>query len=173
MALTMKPLSPPDSHHLRAAEGWLGLGNHLEASEELERITPQLRAHPDVLEIRWHIYAKETKWDACVDIAGAIIKLDPNRSDAWIHRSFALHELNRTQEAFDQLLPVTDRFPKVWTIPYNLACYCAQMGRLDECQAWFKKAMAVDEHAVKRVALDDPDLKPLWDSMSGTIWKRC
>jgi hypothetical protein len=32
--------------------------------------------------------------------------------------------------------------------------------------------MAIDEHAVKRVALDDPDLKPLWDSMSGTLWKR-
>jgi hypothetical protein len=30
----------------------------------------------------------------------------------------------------------------------------------------------VDEHTVKRVALDDPDLKPLWDSMSGTLWKR-
>ena len=93
----MKPLQAPDSHHLRAAEGWLGLGNHLEANEELERITPQLRAHPDVLEVRWHIYAKETKWDACVDIAGAIIKLAPNRPDAWIHRSFALHELKRTQ----------------------------------------------------------------------------
>ncbi len=139
MAITMKPLPAPDSHHLRAAEGWLGLGNHLEANEELERITPQLRVHPDVLEIRWYIYAKETKWDACVDIAGAIIKLDPNRSDAWIHRSFALHELKRTQEAFDQLLPVADRFPKVWTIPYNLACYCAQLGRLDECQTWFNR----------------------------------
>ena len=161
MALTMKPLAPPDSHHLLAAQGWLELGNHLEANEELERITPELRAHPDVLEVRWQIYAHAEKWDACVDIAGAIIKLDPNRPDAWIHRSFALHALKRTQEAFDQLLPVADKFPKVWTIPYNLACYCAQLGRLDECQAWFKQAMAIDEHAVKRAGVDDPDLKPL------------
>jgi hypothetical protein len=55
----MKKLSPPDSHHLKAAEGWLGLGNYLEANDELENIGPQMRAHPDVLEIRWEIYAKE------------------------------------------------------------------------------------------------------------------
>ncbi|MGO8837547.1 MAG: TPR end-of-group domain-containing protein [Limisphaerales bacterium] len=168
----MKPLPAPDSHHLSAAQGWIELGNDREASEELEQITPQLRAHPDVLEVRWHIYARAKKWDACVDIAGAIIKLDPNRPDAWIDRSFALHELKRTQEAFDQLLPVAKKFPKVWTIPYNLACYCAQLGRLDDCQAWFKQAMAIDEQTVKRAAIDDPDLKPLWDSMGGTLWKR-
>jgi tetratricopeptide (TPR) repeat protein len=172
MAPTMKPLPPPDSHYLSAAQGWLELGNHLEANEELERITPELRAHPDVLEIRWQIYAKEKKWDACVDIASAIVKLAPESSFGWIQRSFALHELKRTQEAFDQLLPVTEMFPKVWTIPYNLACYCAQLGRLDECQTWFKKAMAIDEYTVKDAAIDDPDLKPLWDSMSGTMWKR-
>jgi hypothetical protein len=48
----------------------------------------------------------------------------------------------------------------------------AQLGRLEECKAWFQKAMAIDEHAVKRAAIDDPDLKPLWDSMGGTFWKR-
>ena len=48
----MKPLTPPDSFHLKAAEGWFELGNHLEANEELEKIAPKLRVHPDVLEIR-------------------------------------------------------------------------------------------------------------------------
>ena len=61
-----------------------------------------------MLEVRWHIYAKEENWAACVGIAEAVILIDPNRLDAWIHRSFALHELKRTQEAFDQLLPVAD-----------------------------------------------------------------
>src|SRR5206468_379285 len=120
----MKSLKFPDRLHLQAAQGWLELGNHLEADKELDEITPQLRAHPDVLEVRWHIYAQGRK-NACVDIAAAITTLDPNRPDGWIHRSFALHELKRTQEAFDQLLPAADSFPNVWTIRYNLACYCA------------------------------------------------
>jgi hypothetical protein len=60
-------------------------------------------------------------------IAGAIIKLAPEQSNGWIHRSYALHELKRTQEAFDNLLPVADNFSKVWTVPYNLSCYCAHL----------------------------------------------
>lgn len=168
----MNPLEHPDSLHLKAAQGWLELGNHLEADKELDEITPELRKHPDVLEVRWQIYAKARKWEACVDIASAVVKLAPKRADGWIHRSFALHELERTREAFDKLLPVAGKFPKEWLIPYNLACYCAQLGRLDECREWFKKAMAIDEHTVKRAAIDDPDLKPLWDSMSGTMWQR-
>lgn len=156
-----------DQRHLVAAQGWLELGLPLEANEELEKITPQLRAHPDVLEVRWHIYANEQKWEACVDIANAIIKLAPEKSGGWIHRSFAMHELKRTQEAFDQLLLVADKFPKVWTIPYNLACYSSVLRQFDEAQNWLKRAIAVDEKTVKRAAVEDEDLKPLWDSLGG------
>jgi hypothetical protein len=31
---------------------------------------------------------------------------------------------------------------------------------------------AIDEQTMKRAAIDDPDLKPLWESMGGTLWKR-
>src|SRR5690349_10510510 len=55
--LMIPPLEPPDSHHLAAAQGWLELGNHAEANNELERISPTLRAHPDALEVSWQIYA--------------------------------------------------------------------------------------------------------------------
>jgi Tfp pilus assembly protein PilF len=77
--------------------------------------------------------------------------------------------ISQAKEILDKAQPM---FPKVWMIPYNLACYCAQRGKLDECQEWFKKAMAIDEQTAKRLAIDDPDLKPLWDSMAGTVWNR-
>ena len=168
----MKPLESPDIHHLRAALGWLELGNWREANEELENITPEMRTHSDVLTVRWQICARAKKWEECVDVAEAVVKLDPSRAEGWIHRSYALHELGHTQEAFDKLLPVAEEFPKSWTIPYNLACYCSQLRQLEEAKRWFRKAMAVDEDTVKRAANDDPDLKPLWDSMNGTPWKR-
>ena len=168
----MRSLKPPDTFHLSAAIGWLGLGNHLEANEDLEKITPALRAHPDVLEVRYDIYARAKKWEACVDIGNALIQAVPNRASAWIQRSLASYFMKRPQEAYDQLLPAAQRFPKLWTIPYNLACYCAQLGRLEECKEWFAKAMAVDEKMVRQAAVDDPDLAPLWDNMGGTVWKR-
>ena len=152
--------------HVQAARGWLELGNHLEANAELEKITARRRAHPDVLEVRWEIYAKVKDWEACLEIAGAVIKTAPERASGWIHRSFALHELKRTQEAWDNLFPVAERFPKVPTIPYNLACYAAQLGKLWESQQWLKQAFKIgDSKELKLLALDDPDLKPLWDKI--------
>src|SRR4030095_15108894 len=94
---------------------------------------------------------------------------EPDSAEPWIHRSFALHELKRTQEAFEKLLPVAEKFPEVWTIPYNLACYCAQLGRLADAKAWFTKALAIDADASQRAGSDDPDLKPLWDRLGGNL----
>ena len=74
----VKPLEPPDSLHLEAAEGWLELGNHVEANEELEKITPQLRVHPDVLELRWQIHAAANQWEAALNIAAALVQLAPD-----------------------------------------------------------------------------------------------
>ena len=104
--------------------------------------------------------------------ATAIINLAPDRADGWIHRSFALHDLQRTQEAFDQLLPVADKFPKIWTIPYNLACYASRLHQFDVAQKWLKQAITVDTKTVQAAAIEDEDLKPLWASLGGTMWKR-
>jgi hypothetical protein len=76
----MKPLDPPDSLHLRAAQGSLELSNHIEANQELEKITPSQRGHPNVLKVRWEIYAAAKKWEAAQGIAAALIKLDPEDS---------------------------------------------------------------------------------------------
>jgi tetratricopeptide (TPR) repeat protein len=168
----VKELPLQDQRFLDAAEGWLGLGDHLTADEELQQITPELRADPKVLEVKLQIYWAAKKWEACVETGDALVKVKPGSDHGWIGRSFALHELKRTQEAHDFLLPAEDKFRKNWTIPYNLACYCAQLNRLEAAQIWFKKAMAINEHTVKREAIDDPDLKPLWDSMSGSLWKK-
>lgn len=168
----MKSLSEQDRQHLDAAEGWLGLGDHASANEELEQITPEFRAHPKVLALRMDINWKAKNWEAVVELGGAVVKASPKNSFGWIGRSYALHELKRTQEAYDLLLPATDKFPKNATVPYNLACYCAQLNRLDEAEEWLKKAMAINEPHVKSMAIDDPDLKPLWDSMDGTMWEK-
>ena len=98
--------------HLEAAQGWLELGNHLEASEELEKITAKLRSHPDVLELRWEIYAKAGQWAGNVDIGKALTQLAPQRASSWIKFAFALHEMKRTEEAWNALLPVATSFPR-------------------------------------------------------------
>ena len=118
----MKQLGPADQRHLEAAEGWVELSNHLEAYEELEQITAKNRTHPAVLEVRWQIHAKAKKWDAALDTASALVQLMPEHPLGWVHRSYCLHELKRTDEARDNLLRMVDKFPDDPIMRYNLAC---------------------------------------------------
>jgi hypothetical protein len=72
MQWTMK-FEPPNTHHLRAAEGWLELGNAAEATGELEQIAPALQSRPEVLAIRWQIHARERNWEKCVEVADLLV----------------------------------------------------------------------------------------------------
>jgi tetratricopeptide (TPR) repeat protein len=159
----MNPLEPPDSLHLRAAEGWCELGNHFEAKEELQNVAPEFRGHPQVLEVRWQIEAAARNWEEALEIAAGIIQIAPEEPSDWLHRSYALHELKHTQEARDNLLRILQQFPDSTTMRYNLACYECQLGRLDEARSWLKKVLTIgNPQHIKSMALHDPDLQPLW-----------
>lgn len=44
--------------------------------------------------------------------------------------------------------------------------------KVDGANPRVQKSMAMNQHAVQQAALPDADLKPLWDGMSRTPWKR-
>ena len=117
--------------------------------------------------VRWEIYANDKRWEACVDIAAAVVELAPKRVDGWILRSYALHELQRTQEALEFLLPATERFPRISTIPYNLACYETKLRNLKSAWQWLGRAFEIgNAKTLKLRALEDPDLERLWEEIS-------
>jgi hypothetical protein len=47
---------------------------------------------------------------------------------------------------------------------YNLACYECQLGDLEGAKARLKRAFEL-EQGFRTLALDDEDLRPLWDSL--------
>lgn len=162
----MTELSHSDLHHLRAAEGWLELGNAREAQTELDCLSAAIQGRVEVLQVRWDILAKFKSWEECFMVAARIIELAPDEVLGWLHRSYALHELKRTAEARDLLLPAVKRFPKVETIAYNLACYECQLGDLGSARSWLHRAMKLhDPSELRSRALEDADLKPLWDEI--------
>jgi tetratricopeptide (TPR) repeat protein len=109
------------------------------------------------------IYAAAKKWEAALDIAAALVQLEPENSQGWLHRSYCLHELKRTTEARENLLPVLEKFPNDAIMRYNLACYECQLGNLERAKQWLEKAFQLGEPTKTRLmALDDPDLEPLW-----------
>ncbi|TMP99742.1 MAG: tetratricopeptide repeat protein [Verrucomicrobia bacterium] len=156
----MRELTPPDSHYLNAAAGWRELGNYSEARFELERILN--RDHPAVLEERWRIFAAEQQWLPALEIARRLIEVAPDDPSGWIHQSYSLHELKRTQEARDRLVAVAGKFSGISTIPYNLACYACQLGEIEQARDWLARAVKIaGSEAVKKMAASDPDLQPM------------
>jgi hypothetical protein len=90
----MLSLSQADLQHIQAAQGWLELGNYLEANEELDNVTAALRAHPDVLELRYNVFALGDKWDGCLAIAETLTDQLPQRLFGWL--ALASAELSRS-----------------------------------------------------------------------------
>ena len=157
-------LQHPDPMHLEAAAGWIQLGDYDSANDELEKIRAEWRAHPDVLDLRWFIYSHHEQWDACLDIASAIVKMAPDRVWGWVHKAYALRRATGggIEKAKLVLLEAAKLFPGDSMIQYNLACYCAQ---LDAAQEHLHKSYELgDARQIKLMALDDEDLKPLWEA---------
>lgn len=156
-------LQPPDRFHAQAAEGWLELGDAAEACAELDHIDRRTQAHPRVLELRWRICAARQHWDESVEVAAKLARQAPDNALGWIHWAYSLHELKRTQEAWDVLAPVADQFPEEFLIRYNLACYACQLGHFDETRRWLKAAIKIaGAKPILTMAAEDPDLKPMW-----------
>ncbi len=160
-------LEPPDSHHLRAAVGWMELGNPTEAGEELARISEANVEHPAVLEVRWELCASTRSWEAAFAVAEALVRVAPELSSGWVHRAYAMRRMRHggLQLAWSLLLPAADMFPKEDIIPYNLACYAAQQARPDAAWEWLQRAIKVagDLKLIRDRALLDADLQPLWE----------
>lgn len=140
------------------------LGNAKEARQEFAQLSPAARLLPECLGVEWQLLAEEKHWEEAAAVADAHVKAAPDQPEAWIHRSFALHELRRTQTARDRLLPAAKLFPRETTIPYNLACYECQLGDLPAAREWLRRALQRDPAARRErlaMALQDPDLQPL------------
>jgi tetratricopeptide (TPR) repeat protein len=164
----MQKLEPPDTHAFSAAIGWLELGNLAEARAELASISPERQEHPDVLELRWLISAEGKAWEEGLRVAQMLVHRAPERSSGWLHRAYALRRVPEggLQQAWEALLPASDKFPEEPTIPFNLCCYACQMQQLDVARHWLQRALAIGGKAkIKKMALGDSDLQPLWEEI--------
>ena len=158
-----KILPPPNSHYLGSAIGWLELGNPAEALNELAQIESEYRDFPEVLEVKWQVFARSESWDKSLPVARAFCEIAPDFPQSWLHQAVSLYRLNRTQDAWNLLLPMAKKFPRSWIIAYDLACYACQLDHLEEGRNWLRKAFCLgDPREIRPLALADPDLKLLW-----------
>jgi len=160
-------LDHPDNFLFAAAVGWSELGSPREAISEIREMSLVGREKAEVLEVLWQLHAELQEWPESLIAAERLVEVAPDRSFGWVHRAYSLRRSpgGGLTAAWHALRPAADQFPEEQIIPYNLACYAAQMNRLDEAWSWLQRAMetAKEIRAVKLMALADEDLKPLWE----------
>ena len=168
MADPFPTLEPPDSHFLRAAEGWLELGLPKEAEAELARLSDAAQDHPETLSVRWAMHARLGNWRLAHSAAEALVERAREDVASWVHRAYAARRMEGggLQAAWDALRPAAELFPDELIVPYNLACYACQLGRPDAARHWLGRARTIvgkraGDAILKQMALADPDLAPL------------
>jgi hypothetical protein len=131
------------------------------SGEATQRVQPPQLSYFDI-ERQLETNAVDKNWAVCVELAKQLTSIAPNEAGAWIHYAYALHELRRTEEAYDVLSSVVARFPSEVMIHYNLGCYACQIGKLTEASSRLQKAIEIGGGDKIRIqALLDPDFAPL------------
>jgi hypothetical protein len=79
-----------------------------------------------------------------------------------VQRVFALHQLEKGDEAFRVLLSAPEWIRRTGILHYNLACYEARLGDLNAARRCIDAAIEINS-AIKKNARSDPDLAALWN----------
>jgi predicted Zn-dependent protease len=148
---------------LTASIGYLELGMIAEADGELESLPPENRSDSSVLALRVEIYRSAKKWTLMEAVVRELLKRHPYELVHWINLAWAVRRSDSIEAAQIILLEALEKFPNDSTIRYNLGCYACQLGDLEEAKRLVGEAIKIDSK-YKLLAIDDEDLKPLWDS---------
>ena len=83
--------------------------------------------------------------ELALDASRALCRLEPGGDDGFIHAAFCLHELGRTAEAKALLLSGPSALLSEATYHYNLGCYDAVLGNIEEAQAYLRASFKLDK----------------------------
>ena len=151
--------------HVLASSGYLELGMFDDAAMVLEEIKPEDKNRTEVLGMRVQLYMAAKKWDMAAAVASHLVKVEPENEVWWISLAYALRRTESVEKAEIILLRAQAIHPKNALIAFNLACYASVTGRM-EAKERLRHAIELDKD-IRGLALDDEDLKPLWDWIAG------
>lgn len=155
------PLEGSDQLHLRAAHGYIELGMFETANAELEEIDSLCRHLPEVLVARVRIYHGLKKWELMEVVTKKLAEWNPDEPGYFIYWAYAMRRSESIHQAHAILMRAAGLHPMDGMIQFNLACYESQFGNIDRAKAHLTAATKADAK-FKLMALEDPDLEPLW-----------
>ena len=152
----------PLERSLIAAQGYMELEMPEEALVELDELPAEEQEREEVLQMRLFILLRGRIWEPALEVCAQLRETFPEGSTGYIHGAFCLHELGRTAEAKELLLSGPPSLASEATYFYNLGCYDAVLGNLEEASKHLRTSFQMDDK-VRTIAKYDPDLKSVSD----------
>jgi tetratricopeptide (TPR) repeat protein len=149
------------SRHLIAAQGYLELGMCDDAALELEEMPAEFKTNREVLIMRTAIYHAAKRWHGYEAACAQLARMEPDNANWWSGWAYGARRTKSITDAAAILRKALKVHPDTAHLLYNLACYCAQLGELEESRCLLKRAISFDAE-YQALAFDDPDLDPLW-----------
>ena len=122
--------------------------------------------HAIVLAASVNLYMAAKKWDMAAAVANHLVKVNPQTAGGWIGLAYALRRTESVEKAEATLLRAQAIHPKVAMTAFDLACYASVTGRMEAAKERLRHAIELDKD-IRILALDDEDLRPLWDWIAG------
>jgi Tfp pilus assembly protein PilF len=145
---------------LSHARGYLALGMLGEAEAELDAIDPTDAAGSEAQTLRVALLHERQDWPRLLVLARELVARQPEEPGWWVSLAFATRRVESLQQAQMVLLEAVRRHANEAVIHFNLGCYAAQTGALDEAARRVRQAIALCED-FREIARRDPDLEPL------------
>ena len=145
---------------LQYAEGYLALGMKRDAAEALGAIVPGEEDVLPALAMRAAVFHELADWSRAAEAATRLCERSPDDAGHWIQCAYAVRRARNLEAAKGILLAAMERHPEESIIRFNLACYEAQLGRLEEARAFLAQACRLNPGCAE-LAKTDPDLEPL------------
>lgn len=156
-----KQHSPETYRALQAAEGFVFLDLYREALREVDGIDHADQEDSDVLIARIRILLHLARWTSAARLSARGEELHRDEDEFTVQRAFALHQLERGDEAARVLLEAPEWLRRTGILHYNLGCYEARWGNLSVARQCVQAAIQMNA-AMKKNARQDPDLSCLW-----------
>jgi tetratricopeptide (TPR) repeat protein len=143
---------------LLSAQGYIELEMPDEALREIDALSPKDQLRDEVLQIRLFIVMRAKRWEQALAVCERLRATRPEGATGYIHGAFCLHEMGRTLEAKQLLQKGPPSLVSEPTYHYNLGCYDAVLGNLDEATQHLETSFKMDKK-FREIAKFDPDLK--------------
>lgn len=153
-------LSVHTRRQLGYAAGYLELGLPAEAEEALGEIRGGDRDATPVLVLRLAALTGCERWAEAAGIGATLCDREPSESAFWIQWAYAVRRSAGIAEARAILLRGVGLHPREAVFHFNLACYEARLGNLDEARTFLDIACGLETEFIE-LAKTDPDLEPL------------